>query len=68
MLAGITLYRSLLSPLLGQTCRFTPSCSHYTATAIRRFGPWRGSWLGVKRIARCHPWSPGGEDPVPDPR
>lgn len=63
----IHLYRATVSPLLGPTCRFTPTCSRYTEEALRRFGPWRGTWLGLRRVGRCHPWSDGGEDPVPDP-
>ena len=63
----ITGYRRLLSPLLGQRCRFAPSCSAYAAEAIRAHGALRGSVLAVRRIARCHPFNPGGHDPVPAP-
>lgn len=65
LLLLIRAYQLVLSPLLGPVCRFTPSCSRYTATCIERHGALRGSWLGVKRIGRCHPWNPGGHDPPP---
>ncbi len=58
-------YQLLLSPFLGNQCRFTPSCSSYSMEAIRKHGSLRGSWLAVKRIARCQPFCEGGYDPVP---
>jgi putative membrane protein insertion efficiency factor len=61
----IELYRLAISPLLGPCCRFSPSCSQYAQEAIRRHGPLRGAWLGLRRILRCHPFHPGGYDPVP---
>ncbi|MCA1904619.1 MAG: membrane protein insertion efficiency factor YidD [Cyanobacteria bacterium M5B4] len=62
----IRIYRLFLSPLLGTNCRYQPTCSQYAITAIDRFGAWRGSWLTIKRILRCHPFHPGGYDPVPE--
>lgn len=58
-------YQLAVSPMLGDRCRFYPSCSEYSMEALRRHGPLRGLWLGVRRIGRCHPWHPGGYDPVP---
>jgi putative membrane protein insertion efficiency factor len=64
-LTSITLYRYCLSPFLGSCCRFYPSCSVYTQEAIQAHGCFRGSWLGIMRLLRCHPWHVGGCDPVP---
>ena len=61
----IKLYQILLSPLLGQSCRYHPTCSQYAVEAIEKYGPIKGMWLGIKRIARCHPWGGSGHDPVP---
>jgi putative membrane protein insertion efficiency factor len=61
----IRLYQWTVSPLLGPRCRFHPSCSHYAHDAIGRFGVRTGGWLVLKRLVRCHPWHPGGFDPVP---
>lgn len=61
----IRFYRYAVSPMLGPSCRFHPSCSEYADEAITRHGALRGSWLAARRIACCHPWHPGGYDPVP---
>jgi len=76
MLSLIRLYQKYLSPdtgvfraawLVGSACRFSPTCSEYTYQAVETYGIIRGSILGLRRILRCHPWSPGGFDPVPKP-
>ena len=62
----IRAYQLVLSPLMGRQCRFEPTCSCYAIEAIKRHGSVRGGWMGVKRICRCHPFSPGGYDSVPE--
>jgi putative membrane protein insertion efficiency factor len=61
----IRIYQWTISPMLGPTCRFYPTCSHYTLEAVQRHGALRGTWMGICRIGRCHPWHAGGFDPVP---
>jgi hypothetical protein len=68
LMLPIKAYRIVLSPLLGPTCRFVPSCSVYALEALRVHGALRGSWLAARRIGRCHPFHPGGYDPVPPPK
>ena len=58
-------YQLALSPFLGGQCRFYPSCSEYFIEAVRSRGPWQGAWLGLARLGKCHPFHPGGYDPVP---
>ncbi|MGN6245011.1 MAG: membrane protein insertion efficiency factor YidD [Motilibacteraceae bacterium] len=65
LLAAIRLYQLTVSPLLGPVCRFYPSCSHYGFEALRVHGTVRGTWYTARRLVRCHPWNPGGIDPVP---
>jgi uncharacterized protein len=66
LMVPIAGYRRFVSPLLPPRCRFAPSCSEYALTAVAEHGAARGLWLAIKRIARCHPFNPGGYDPVPD--
>jgi uncharacterized protein len=61
----IRVYQLCISPLFPATCRFYPTCSTYFIQAVRKYGPIKGSYLGIKRILRCHPGNPGGYDPVP---
>ena len=63
LIALVKIYQVLLSPLLGQQCRFTPTCSEYYILAVRKYGPLRGSWRGFLRILKCHPYHDGGYDP-----
>lgn len=65
VLALIQFYRRWVSPVLPPSCRFYPSCSEYMYQAIDKYGVRRGGWLGLRRLSRCHPWHPGGFDPVP---
>lgn len=65
LIALIKAYQLVLSPWLGQQCRFHPTCSHFALQAVQIHGPYRGSWLAIKRLASCHPWHAGGMDPVP---
>ena len=61
----IKIYQLLISPLFPSSCRYSPTCSHYTLEALKKYGILKGSWLGIKRISRCHPWGGSGYDPVP---
>jgi putative membrane protein insertion efficiency factor len=68
LLVPLRFYQRWISPALGPRCRFAPSCSHYAVAALQVHGPLRGSWLAARRVLRCHPWNPGGHDPVPPAR
>jgi putative membrane protein insertion efficiency factor len=65
LLKLIRFYQRFISPLTPPSCIYTPTCSTYAYQAISKYGPLKGGWLAVRRIARCHPWGPGGHDPVP---
>lgn len=64
-IALIRVYQLVISPLLGPKCRFTPTCSHYAVEALKKHGLFKGFWLSIRRIGRCHPWGGSGYDPVP---
>lgn len=65
LLLPIRFYQHSISPLLPPSCRYTPTCSQYAIEAIRKYGPFKGLWLSIKRLIRCHPWGGSGYDPVP---
>lgn len=65
LLCLIRIYQKYLSPILGKNCRFYPTCSQYTYEAIQKYGCFKGIFLGIKRIVKCHPFHPGGYDPLP---
>ncbi len=65
VLLPIKLYQWVISPLFPATCRHNPTCSVYTVEAVKEWGPFKGIWLGMKRLAKCHPWGTSGHDPVP---
>jgi len=65
MIGFIKLYQWTLSPLIGRACRYTPTCSNYGLQAIRKYGPFKGGWLTLKRVLSCNPWGGSGYDPVP---
>ena len=62
----VKIYQWIISPLLPSTCRYSPTCSNYMIQAIKEWGPFKGGYLGIKRIGSCHPWGGSGEDPVPE--
>ncbi|AEH46731.1 membrane protein insertion efficiency factor YidD [Parageobacillus thermoglucosidasius] len=66
LISFIRFYQIFISPLKPPTCRFYPTCSHYGLEAVKRFGAIKGGWLTIKRILKCHPFHPGGFDPVPE--
>lgn len=65
LLGLIWVYRNMISPLKPATCRYTPTCSAYAVGAVNKYGPFKGGWMALRRIGRCHPWGGSGYDPVP---
>lgn len=65
LILPVKLYQYVLSPMIGPSCRYTPSCSQYTVEALRKHGPFKGLWLSLKRIVSCNPWGGHGHDPIP---
>ncbi len=65
LILPIKFYQAAISPVIGPHCRYSPTCSHYMIDAINEWGPFKGLWMGIKRIGRCHPWGGHGHDPVP---
>ena len=65
LIALVKVYQYAISPMLGRNCRFDPCCSEYAVGALQRHGVFKGLWLATRRVGRCHPWHPGGYDPVP---
>ena len=65
VLGGLSLYKRFISPALPPSCRYVPTCSQYAYEAVAKYGVLRGGWMGVRRLLRCHPFTPGGYDPVP---
>ncbi|MBO4370149.1 MAG: membrane protein insertion efficiency factor YidD [Paludibacteraceae bacterium] len=65
VLLPVHFYRYFISPLTPPSCRYTPTCSQYMVEAVTKYGPFKGTWLGIKRLLRCHPWGGSGYDPVP---
>ena len=61
----VKFYQMAISPYLGRSCRYTPTCSNYMIEAVNEWGPLKGFWMGLKRVGRCHPWGDSGHDPVP---
>jgi putative membrane protein insertion efficiency factor len=68
LLLPVRFYRRFVSPLLPPSCRYTPTCSQYTIEALQKHGPFKGTYLSVRRILSCHPWGGSGYDPVPEPK